>query len=199
MTTMTRLAMAAVTAMAMVACGGEPAPELTALQVTPATVSLEEGASAPVTVIATWSDGTTQDVTSQVAWESADGSVAACSEGSVAGYASGATQLTARWNGLTATAEVQVAPVLAALFGLAPSPSVPGAIVMMGLFSDGSIQPVELVISWSSSASNVLVISESGALTAVAPGLTTIRANIGGLLFAISVRVNGDLSITIGG
>jgi hypothetical protein len=198
MTTTTRLAMAAVMAMTMVACGGQSQPVVTSLEVLPRTMSLDEGASAPVTVIATYDDGSTADVTGEVAWETANSVVARAVQGIVHANAAGATDLTARWNGHAATAQVEVAPILTTLFGLAQSPTDPAALVMVGLFSDGSMKPVALAITWTSSNPGVLAITEDGALQAVAPGQAWVRVTVSGMLFSIGVRVNADLSISIG-
>jgi hypothetical protein len=77
------------------------------------TVSVVAGNQTLFTVTATYNDGTTVDITSDVAWATGDGNVAILPDpqnqpGQVVGVSSGTTNLTASFNGQTSTVTLKV-------------------------------------------------------------------------------------------
>lgn len=110
-----RAAVALALALAAVGCGdnggsGDPDdPVLVSMALSPATVTLELGASQSLTVTGTFDDGTSGPLSSGVTWESSAISVATVNgAGVVAAIAGGTATITARRDGLSATAEVTV-------------------------------------------------------------------------------------------
>ena len=76
--------------------GGGGSASLTSIAVTPATPSIAVGASQQFTAIGTYSDNSTQDITSQAAWSSSSLGVAAISgSGFVTGVTAGTSIITA--------------------------------------------------------------------------------------------------------
>lgn len=115
-----RAGLAAVFLAALWGCGGEAAPTLsgeplswsraelgtlTALEVTPSSARIFKGTTGPFKATATYSDGTTQDVTSLATWSSANTSIATVNAQGVATAVaiSGSTTLTATYGGFSAT------------------------------------------------------------------------------------------------
>lgn len=115
-----RTGLAAVFLAALWGCGGEAAltlageqlsssraelGTLTGLAVTPSSARVFKGTTGPFKAIATYSDGTTQDVTTLATWSSANTAVATVNAQGVATAVaiSGSTTLTASYGGFTAT------------------------------------------------------------------------------------------------
>lgn len=85
------------------------APIVTGLTVAPGSASIATGASTGLTATAAYSDGTHVDVTTQATWTSSNPAVATvASDGAATGLAPGATQITASYGGLKATAALPV-------------------------------------------------------------------------------------------
>ena len=80
--------------------GGSPAPTLVSITVTPANSTLAVGTSVPFTAVGTYSDNSTQNLTSSAAWTSSAGGVAtvsdaAGSKGTVTAVTDGTATITA--------------------------------------------------------------------------------------------------------
>jgi hypothetical protein len=84
-----------------------------ALNIKPSTVSMVIGSSRSLHAIASFSDGTTQDVTAKVAWSASNTAIASVSSGGVVtGNHVGSTTITANGMNLTASANATVMPLL---------------------------------------------------------------------------------------
>ena len=92
-----------------------PAPTLTSIAVSPATSTIEEaGSTQQFTATGTYSDGSTQDLSSQVSWTSSNTAVATVNESGLASATSaGSTTISATMSSVTgnATLTVQAAPL----------------------------------------------------------------------------------------
>jgi hypothetical protein len=192
-TTMTRIGMLAAMAVAMVACGGPEAPSLAELQITPPVTEVTENLQASVVATAVYTDGTTADVTDQVTWSSVDASVASATGGQVQAGQPGSTYLTASFGGLQTAARVEViAATLLELRVSAESVAVPVGLttraIASGAFSDGSLRDVTASVTWSTTRALVEV-SADGAVKALAPGWTQVRATVGALTAGITMQV----------
>lgn len=78
------------------------------LNVTPAEVSLAPGASAQLDATAAFSDGSSDNVTSLVEWDSSNDTVVAVDSGAIRALAAGAATISASYNGRTASVTVTV-------------------------------------------------------------------------------------------
>ena len=193
MTTTTRFGVLAAMAVVMVACGGQPGPALQQLQISPVVTEVTENLQANVVATAVYDDGTTQDVTDQVAWSTVDGAVASASAGVVQAGQPGRTYLTASFGGLQTSARVDV--VAAALLSMwvdATVTSVPAGLtaraVASGAFSDGSIRDVSASAAWTSTREVVEVLA-GGAIKGLRPGFTQVRATLGSLMAGVTLEV----------
>ena len=91
-----------------------PAPSLTSIAVTPTNATLLTGASQPFTATGTYSDSSTQNLTSQVTWSSSAPGVATINGGGLAtGVTAGNATVSAALSGVSGSAalKVQVSPV----------------------------------------------------------------------------------------
>ena len=91
-----------------------PPPTLTSIAVTPANPTVLTGATQQFTATGTYSDGSTQNITSQVSWNSSTSAVATINaSGLASGVSAGSTTISATQSGVTGltTLTVQTAPL----------------------------------------------------------------------------------------
>jgi outer membrane protein assembly factor BamB len=95
-----------------------PAATLQSMAISPGSSVVGPGGTSHLAAIATYSDGTLPDVTSQASWSSSDTSKVTVSAGVVTGVAVGTATVTAQYQGLSANVPVTV-------FAPNPSPAPP--------------------------------------------------------------------------
>jgi len=172
------------------------APVLTSLAITPATATILVGQTQAFVATAVYDDGSTANVTTTATWTSSDATVAVMStagggRGGFGGVVGGATAtglavgtatIGASYteNGVTETAtaaltvnnppllSIEITPTDPTVSLLSPSQ----AFVATAIYTDYSTANVTTSASWSSSSGTVAVISNSGATTGRATGLT---------------------------
>jgi Flp pilus assembly secretin CpaC len=162
---------------------------LQSISISPATTSIARNSTQPLAATGTFSDGTTQDVTTSATWTSTNTSVASVGTGSglVRGVNAGSAQITATLGGATSGA-VNVTVTSATLKSIAVTPSnlaiAAGSSVQfsaVGTYSDGTTQNVTASSAWSSSKTTVATIGAgSGIASGIAAGTTSITASQGG-------------------
>lgn len=166
--------------------------ELVSIAVAPPAPAAPVGAPTQLTAVGTYTDGTTQDLTSIVAWSSsnelvASVSSAAGSKGVARGLSTGSTTITATdpATGISATTALTVTQARMVSIAVTPTaPSVPlgstKQFTATGTYTDGTVQDVTAAVTWSSSQAGVASISNAGASNGLAssatPGTTTIQA-----------------------
>jgi lysophospholipase L1-like esterase len=164
-------------------CGGG-ASYLTRISVTPSNTSVLLGQSQQFTATGIYSDGSTQNLTPQVTWDSSAQAVATISNAaSTAGIAhsvsNGITTISATVSGITGSTGFTVKTLVSITIG-PENPSVAfqtsQQFIATGLYTDGSSTDLTNIVTWSSSATAVSTISNDGLAQAVAPGTASIRA-----------------------
>ena len=169
---------------------------LQSIAVTPANPSVPKGETMVLDVTGTFSDGTVQDLTSQVSWASASSSVATISAGGVAsGLALGASTIAATLGGVTGQTVLTVSPAVPLSIVVTPANSTIAKgdaepFTATGAFSDGANEDVTSQVTWASSTATVATISGAGLATGLAPGTSTITATLSG--------VSGQALLTVG-
>jgi len=181
----------------LTACsGGNSSPSLTSIQVTPASPSVAAGLTQQFAATGTYSNNTTQDLTSTATWSSSNSSLATIASGGLATTkaAGGPVTISAVQSGVTGTASLQVtAPTLVSIAVTPATDTIPVGTFLQftatGTYTDGSTQNLTSSATWSSSAATVASIAGGGLATAATIGSTTITA--------ISGSVNGNTSLTV--
>ena len=145
-----------------------PAPTLSSIAVTPANPTIQTGATRQFTATGTYSDLSTQNITSQVTWASSSTAVATIrGSGLATGMSAGITTISATLSGKTGstTLTVQAAPA-PTLSSIAVTPANPtiqtGAtqqFTATGTYSDLSTQNITSQVTWASSSTTVATIS----------------------------------------
>jgi uncharacterized protein YjdB len=168
---------------------------LSSIVVTPANPSLAAGYQLQFTAQGTFTDGTTQDVTTQVNWTSANPGVATISnaagtKGRATGVAAGTSTITATSG--TVTGSTLLTVTQATLTSIAISPATltlnkgtTHKLVAEGTFSDGSKTDISEQANWTSSKNNTATVSNlpgsKGTVAAgFASGVATITATAAG-------------------
>jgi hypothetical protein len=173
---------------------------VTALQSTPALVTIAQSTSGQFNATATLSDGTSQNVTGSVVWTSSAPSVAIMNsasgtKGDAIGISAGVSTITAALAGQVAAAQVTVTG--ATLDSIAITPVNPDIALgtsqkfkAVGAFSDGTAQNLTGQVMWSSSDVSVAIIDASGSAASSGIGTTTISATMNGVSDTTTLTVH---------
>ncbi|RZA09445.1 MAG: hypothetical protein EOP11_01685 [Proteobacteria bacterium] len=170
------------------------APVLTGIAVSAASSTVAKGLSTQLTATATYSDGSTANVTAAAAWASnapAIGTVSNTSgtKGLFQTVAVGPATITASFGGQQASAAITVsAPTVVSLAVNPPSITVVVLAVRnfqaFATYTDGSVVDVTNSANWSSSNTGLLTVSNSGSvrgqMTSLTLGDTVVTATFGG-------------------
>ena len=149
-----------------------------------------------VTATASFSDGTTEDVTSAAAWSSSDTAIATVSSsGLVTALGGGDGDITATYEGVSATIQLTLtasAPDVTSISVTGPISLELGASAQFtatATRSDGSTENVTSSVTWTSSNTTVATVTASGTVTANQGGVANIRATLDGLSDEVSLTV----------
>ncbi|MGC1903298.1 MAG: Ig-like domain-containing protein [Candidatus Acidiferrum sp.] len=174
---------------------------LTGVSVSPNPASVSVSATVSFRAIGTYSDGTTQDLTSTAQWSSSNTSVAAINTPGVAtGMAAGTATIAAQSGGLAGSAALTVsssggggggggtgggggAGANLSSITIAPAnPSIPvhtmQQLTATGTYTDGSSADLTALVTWSSSANTVATVNATGAITGLSAGTAMITATL---------------------
>ncbi|MDO8722835.1 MAG: DUF3443 family protein [Syntrophales bacterium] len=202
-------------------CGGggsNATPKaLVSLSVAPTNPSTTKGTIQQFTATGTYSDSSTQNLTTSVTWSSSVTSVASISNatgsnGTADALAAGTTTITAASGNVSGSTTLTVTPPAPLLLSIAVSPSNPSIAIgttkqftATGTYSDNSTQNITTSATWSSSVTSVASISNdtgsNGTATTLAAGTTTITAASGSISGSTTLTViaNNLLAITVNG
>ena len=176
---------------------------LMSLSLAPAMLSLPMGTSADVVATGVFSDGSSQDLTSQVSWTSADSAIAAVdpvtNPGRVSAVSIGQATISAQHQGVSAQLVVQVSMATLSRLEVTPSPVVVAAgtsaqLVVTGVFSDASTQDVTTQVTFSSDDVAIATVSNAsgtqGLVRGVSQGNTALRVELNGVTISVPVTVS---------
>ncbi|MBV7264288.1 Ig-like domain-containing protein [Photobacterium sp. WH24] len=178
------------------------------LQITPGNINLPEGTSHPLTAIASFSDGTTQNVTNLVNWASSDTAVAnVMLTGSVHALAEGTAVISANLQGIEsnhASVTVSAASVLSISVDPLLTTIANGTTQQLkatALFSDGSLVDITAQANWLSGDTSIATVSTDGLVQGIAEGSTVISAHLQGTVsnehsLTVTSALLTELSIT---
>ena len=148
------------------------------------------------------SDGTTSDVSSQVAWSSATPAIATVdASGVVRGVAAGVVQIRATFGTLHATAAVTVNNVQLLRIDVTPNPILLAAgthrtAIATGVFSDGIARDLTSEAMWSSDHPEVATVA-AGDIVGTGAGAAQISATASGLTGRTTVLVSAAQLVSI--
>lgn len=172
-----------------------------AISVTPVDHTIAPGSNLGFTATGSFSDASTQNITSNVTWTSDNPAVAtAASGGVVTAIAAGTANISATLNAVSGSAPLNVVPVTLTAIAVSPASALlaPGSLLgysATGTYSDGSTQIISTAVTWTSSATAVATITSFGEATGESPGTTTINAQLGSVS-GTAVLVVGSSQLT---
>jgi Bacterial Ig-like domain (group 2) len=175
---------------------------LTSLAITPAELSLPKGLTQQMTATGTFSNGTTQDLTSMVTWASSNAGTASivatgADAGLLTGAGAGTATISATLNGVTGSAPVTITAAALESIAVTPADSQLAAgfdreMTAIGTYSDDSTQDLSASATWASSNPDAVTMNGRTA-TAVAVGTATITATQDGISGSTSLEVTAAL------
>jgi hypothetical protein len=157
---------------------------LVSIAVTPANPSITKGATQQFTATGTFSDNSTQALSS-VTWASAMPSVATINAAGLAsGVSAGTSTISATSGAISGSTVLTVAPATLVSIAIgAPNASLASGaseqFTAMGTYSDASTSNITTQVSWSSATASVATINATGLVTGVNVGITNITAALG--------------------
>jgi hypothetical protein len=179
---------------------------LQSITVTPANPSVLSVSTEQFAATGTFSDGSTADITGQVAWTSSQPSIATIAAGGLATTLTiGTTPIIAALNGVSGTTNLKVTGGNLTGITLAPANPKPvvNTIVPMtatGSFSNGSSRDITGLVTWSVASTSVASVTTPGgnvalldALASTGGGTTTVTATFGSVTASTNLSVSGPL------
>lgn len=169
-------------------------PTLRSIAVTPYNLAIPMGTTTQFAATGTYSDGSTQDLTSQVFWKKSSGQILihyfVGSRGKVTGLRLGPSTLTATLGAISGSAPLNV--VTPGLQSIVINPesvtlSAGGTYQFSatGSFAGGITQDITSTVTWTSSASSIATVSSAsasqGLAATLAVGTTTVTASQQGI------------------
>ncbi len=177
---------------------------VTSIIVSPQSAAYPAGTVQQYRAQAIYSDNTSQDVTYQATWRSANATVAAVSNGTpakgrVTTIAAGTTQINATWKGITGSTPLTV--TAAVVTGISVSPASVAVAVgtnrqfsAQAIYSDNTSRDITNQATWISANPAVVGISDAratrGLATALSVGSSTIRASFAGFTGTATMTVS---------
>ncbi|MBC7452986.1 MAG: DUF3494 domain-containing protein [Massilia sp.] len=166
---------------------GLPAADVISVAVTPASALIDVGATQQYLAIATYTDGSSRDVSAGAVWTSATPAVATvnAATGLAAGVNAGTSVIAAAFSGKSGSATLTVnAATLQSIVVLPANTSIAAAtsqqFVAMGTFSDNTTRDISALATFTSSTPAVASINaRTGQASGLAAGTTTITATSG--------------------
>lgn len=161
---------------------------VTSIDITPAVVSLPSGTTVQLTATGTYSDGSTQDVTSYASWSTSNGARATVSGGLVTGVSAGTANITATVGAVSRSVTVTVtAAELVSIEITPPVASIANGFdqqfTATGIYTDGSTADITETAVWDSSNGAAATVSNAagtkGLASSLAAGSTQVTASVG--------------------
>ncbi len=190
-----------------VACGGGSPPDpvvgsdLSRIEVTPELPFLAQGTTLSLIATGVDSDNHARPLTNEAVWESSDDSIASISSsGVVSGLAAGQVTLQASLDGIVGSTILTVTNASLTSLEISPGSLQLAAntrmeVDLIGHYSDGSTQNLEIQASWAITDTAIASLSDplvTGSLqvTGLAVGSTQLTANLGGSNAQIDITVS---------
>lgn len=164
--------------------------KLNSIKVSAANANPTVGQTDQLTATGKYGDGSSQDLTSSVAWTVTPAALATVGSGGVlTAQASGTAAIAATMGGVTGSATLTIAPKLVSIAVTPATRTIAAStkqqFIATGTYSDNSTQPITGSVTWSSSNTGVASISTNsptqGLATGIGAGTTTITATSGSI------------------
>ena len=187
---------------------------LTAISIEQTDITIAKGSDFQFTVSGTYSDGSVQDLSEQVIWQSDISATATIqndqiNKGLASGILEGTTTITATYNSFESSTTLTVTPAILTSISLSSTSTQLLAghslkITATAIYSDDSMQDISDSVTWHSSANNLASISNAdlnkGEVTGYAAGSVNITATVQQIqssAFTLAVLLDPDAPLSI--
>lgn len=174
---------------------------LSSIAVSPANPTIVAGTNQQFTAMGIMSDGSQQNLTASVAWNSSSSAIGTIAPSGLAtAVGAGQTTITATLGSISGSANLTV--TTAVLIAIQVSPHVSSAIIggsqqfgTTAIYSDGTSANISASANWASSAPTVATMSNTspGLAVSAGTGTTTISSSFGGLVDSTTFSVQDQL------
>jgi hypothetical protein len=150
--------------------------------VTPISATIPVGVAQRFNAVATFTDGTSQDISQNATWSTLPVGIANINSFGIAtGVIPGTTTVTATFGTASGNAQLTVSTATLSSIVVTPSQTLlaPGSSInyqAVGRYSDGSSQFISNLVTWSSTDTNVVTITAGGVATGQSAGTANITA-----------------------
>lgn len=161
-------------------------------------VSMKTGETKQVTLVATYADGSEEDVTAQAVWTTDNSAVAYVVGGKVSAYKSGEAKLSASYGGKTVTGTVAVdLPTMLVVSSARVNFQIGSSeqLKLQAVYRDGNQEDITDKAEWTTANKEVAEVVR-GYVTGVGTGATTITAKYGTRTATVQVSVGVLKSLT---
>jgi uncharacterized protein YjdB len=171
-------------------------PELIGIAVEPSSRQIDPGQSFQLSVLALYSDGSSQDVTARAGYTSSVPAVATVDAGGlVRGVAPGQAEIGATFGGFADACLVTVAGAEVSDFWLEPDQLAlqvgeRGQLQAFAMYSDGRVEDVTSLTDFVSNDPTVAAVDAGGEVAAQAPGNATVTGSFAGFGDDVAVAVD---------
>lgn len=184
---------------------------LATIEVSTTSDTIPLGNLQPLTALGHFSDGSLQNLTEQVVWQSTPGDLLAISNvsgsrGLATALASGAVTVTATLGDIAGSLELDVSAATLSSIDISPLNARLAAgtrtdFSAAGRYSDGSVQDISELVSWASTDTGFATISNvndsRGQALAIAQGATTVSATLGNITASATLTVTAAQLLSI--
>jgi 6-phosphogluconolactonase (cycloisomerase 2 family) len=181
--------------------------QLSSIAVGPPDSSVATGLTSQFTATGLYSDGSKQDISSQVTWSSANAAAAQISNAGLATAASpGSTMISAKMGKMLGSTSLNVTPATLVVIDLTPTNAsvangLTNRFVAAGVYTDNSVHDISASVTWTSSVTSVATISNApgsnGMTATTGPGSTTITASLGAVSASTTLTVTAATLVSI--
>jgi 6-phosphogluconolactonase (cycloisomerase 2 family)/uncharacterized protein YjdB len=186
---------------------------LVSIAVTPTTLSIAKGGTQQFSAVGTYSDGSTQPLTTAAMWTSSNAAIASISNstgsnGLASSLTAGVTSIAATLGTVTSSVTLTITPATLMSITVRSRTSASSManrttlqLTATGTYSDASTQDLTSSVTWSSSNSTVVTIGNIagsyGLATAQTPGSATVTATYGGIAATYPLTVTSAALVSI--
>jgi hypothetical protein len=164
--------------------------DLVNIVISPSSAQVAKGNTTQFKATGVYTDNSQQDLSNSAAWDTGDHAIATISSGVGGGLAStfavGTVAVTAKYQGLTGNATLQVTAAILKTINVSPvdatiAKGTQQPYQAQGIFTDGTNQDLTSSVSWSSDTPTVATVSAAGVADGKAQGVAIIRAQAQGI------------------
>ena len=173
------------------------------IAVTPANPSIPAGFIQQFTATGTFTDNTTQDLTSTATWTSSAGNIATVDDtGFGSGLAAGTSTITATFGNVSGGTSFTVTPALLQSVTVSPqnvlmTNGTTYQLTATGHYSDSSSPNISSAATWSSTDSTIASVDNTGVVTGRKAGTVSITASLNGVSDSTTLTVANHTLQTI--